>query len=209
MGARAQDLQWQHLTGGVATQPMQEIGKLPQRLARHADDPVSRTQSRPVVLAHPAPRQWRNAGEHTQLARQTRPWRISSMALRGVDGHRKSETVRRGDRGGVFTPITRPALSVMCQSKCSDRQEQEGRRLPVHPLRFHEATALADEDIAADQTFDSAQDRGASHRGCAVELQVGIGRGAECVNNFETPVAWSLVSNAALPRVRAAGVLEG
>jgi len=31
----------------------------------------------------------------------------------------------------------------------------------------------------------------------------------ECVNNFETPVAGSLVSNAALPRVRAAGVLEG
>jgi hypothetical protein len=32
---------------------------------------------------------------------------------------------------------------------------------------------------------------------------------AECVNNFETPVAGSLVSNAALPRVRAAWVLEG
>ena len=32
---------------------------------------------------------------------------------------------------------------------------------------------------------------------------------AECVNNFETPVAGSLVSNAALPQVRAAGVLEG
>ena len=31
----------------------------------------------------------------------------------------------------------------------------------------------------------------------------------ECVNNFETPVAGSLVSNAALPRVRAAWVLEG
>jgi hypothetical protein len=32
---------------------------------------------------------------------------------------------------------------------------------------------------------------------------------AECVNNFETWVAGSLVSNAALPRVRAAWVLEG
>ncbi len=32
---------------------------------------------------------------------------------------------------------------------------------------------------------------------------------AECVNNFETPVAGSLVSNAALPRVRVAWVLEG
>jgi len=32
---------------------------------------------------------------------------------------------------------------------------------------------------------------------------------SECVNKFETPVAGSLVSNAALPRVRAAGVLEG
>jgi len=32
---------------------------------------------------------------------------------------------------------------------------------------------------------------------------------AECVNKFETPVAGSLVSNAALPRVRAAWVLGG
>jgi len=31
---------------------------------------------------------------------------------------------------------------------------------------------------------------------------------AECVNNFETPVVGSLVSNAALPRVRVAWVLE-
>ena len=31
----------------------------------------------------------------------------------------------------------------------------------------------------------------------------------ECVNNFETPVAGGLVSNAAVPRVRAAWVLEG
>jgi hypothetical protein len=31
---------------------------------------------------------------------------------------------------------------------------------------------------------------------------------AECVNNFETPVAGSLVSNAAVPRVCAAWVLE-
>jgi HicB_like antitoxin of bacterial toxin-antitoxin system len=31
---------------------------------------------------------------------------------------------------------------------------------------------------------------------------------AECVNNFETPVAGSLVSNAVLPRVRAAWALE-
>ena len=60
-GARGQDLQWQHLTGGVATQPMQEIGKVRHRLALHADDPVSRTQSRirgiPGLLArdgHPA-----------------------------------------------------------------------------------------------------------------------------------------------------------
>ena len=30
----------------------------------------------------------------------------------------------------------------------------------------------------------------------------------ECVNNFETPVAGGLVSNAALPRVRVAWVLE-
>jgi len=30
----------------------------------------------------------------------------------------------------------------------------------------------------------------------------------ECVNNFETPVVGSLVSNAALPRVRVAWVLE-
>ena len=33
--------------------------------------------------------------------------------------------------------------------------------------------------------------------------------GPECVNNFETPVAGGLVSNAAVPRVRAAWVLEG
>jgi hypothetical protein len=32
---------------------------------------------------------------------------------------------------------------------------------------------------------------------------------SECVNNFETPVAGGLVSNAAVPRVRAAWVLEG
>jgi len=32
--------------------------------------------------------------------------------------------------------------------------------------------------------------------------------GTECVNNFETPVVGSLVSNAALPRVRVAWVLE-
>ena len=32
--------------------------------------------------------------------------------------------------------------------------------------------------------------------------------GPECVNNFETPVAGGLVSNAALPRVRVAWVLE-
>jgi len=32
--------------------------------------------------------------------------------------------------------------------------------------------------------------------------------GTECVNNFETPVAGGLVSNAALPRVRVAWVLE-
>jgi len=32
---------------------------------------------------------------------------------------------------------------------------------------------------------------------------------AECVNNFETPVAGSLVSNAVLPRLGAAWVLEG
>ena len=31
---------------------------------------------------------------------------------------------------------------------------------------------------------------------------------SECVNNFETPVVGSLVSNAALPRVRVAWVLE-
>jgi hypothetical protein len=31
----------------------------------------------------------------------------------------------------------------------------------------------------------------------------------ECVNNFETPVAGGLVSSAAIPRVRAAWVLEG
>ena len=31
----------------------------------------------------------------------------------------------------------------------------------------------------------------------------------ECVNNFETPVAGSLVSNAVLPRLGAAWVLEG
>jgi len=34
-------------------------------------------------------------------------------------------------------------------------------------------------------------------------------RAPECVNKFETPVAGSLVSNAALPRVRAAWVLGG
>ncbi len=34
-------------------------------------------------------------------------------------------------------------------------------------------------------------------------------RPSECVNNFETRVAGSLVSNAAFPRVRAAWVLEG
>ncbi len=33
-------------------------------------------------------------------------------------------------------------------------------------------------------------------------------RRPECVNNFETPIAGSLVSNAALPRVRAASVSE-
>ncbi|MGH8532470.1 MAG: hypothetical protein ACREV1_06995 [Gammaproteobacteria bacterium] len=40
-------------------------------------------------------------------------------------------------------------------------------------------------------------------------IPVGDGLASECVNNFETPVAGSLVSNAALPRVHAAWVLEG
>jgi len=45
---------------------------------------------------------------------------------------------------------------------------------------------------------------------CEVRKSVNcLGGRAECVNKFETPVAGSLVSNAALPRVRAAWVLGG
>ena len=60
----------------------------------------------------------------------------------------------------------------------------------------------------ADAVFALYRDSGTSPRHRYVALRT-LATRAECVNNFETPVAGSLVSNAALPRVRTAGVLEG
>ena len=131
-GTGAQDLQWQHLTGGTATQPIQEIGKLRHRLALHADDPVSRTQSGtrgsrtchdllhariPVATGQSCSRARRRGkgampADTPRLARRTRPWRISSMAthcavlMATANARPCAEGI-----AAVFTPITRPALS--------------------------------------------------------------------------------------------------
>jgi hypothetical protein len=75
-------------------------------------------------------------------------------------------------------------------------------------LLFHEvAHVLAGDTFETDRTLEAEveADRGSVSLCIIDEAR----RGAECVNNFETPVAGGLVSSAAIPRVRAAWVLEG